>query len=87
MGERPLPYWPRFLRAENAAAYLGMSASHFRTVVAAEVSAVTLGPHLVGWLREDLDAWLDGKAGRTALSETNPWDALTDARRAPATRP
>lgn len=86
MGDRALPYWPRFLRADNAAAYLGMSVTHFRTTVAAEVSAVTLGPHIVGWLREDLDQWLDAKAGRAAGSEANPWDALTDARRAPAPR-
>lgn len=87
MGDRALPYWPRFLRADNAAAYLGMSVTHFRTTVAAEVSAVTLGPHIVGWLREDLDGWLDAKAGRAAPSaEQNPWDAPPDAYRAPATR-
>lgn len=86
MADAALPYWPRFLRAEKAAAYLGMSPTHFRTMVAPAVAEVRLGPHLVGWLREDLDAWLDGKAGRTAASEANPWDAPPDAYRAPASR-
>lgn len=70
-----LPGWPRFLRAEKAAAYLDVSKSHFLATIAAELKAVHLGRHIKGWLREDLDAWLDAKANRAPASrEVNPWD-------------
>jgi predicted DNA-binding transcriptional regulator AlpA len=70
-----LPGWPRALREEWAAAYVGMSASLFRTAVASEVSPVRLSKTRVAWLREDLDAWLDRRAGRVAGSTEpeNPW--------------
>jgi predicted DNA-binding transcriptional regulator AlpA len=66
--------WPRFLRAEKAAAYLDVSKTHFLTIVAPELKAIQLSPGVKGWLREDLDAWLDARAGREAASpESNPW--------------
>ena len=67
-----LPAWPRALRASLAAAYLGMSEASFRRHVA--IPPVQTAPGIVAWLREDLDAWLDAKAGRVAGSlESNPW--------------
>lgn len=69
-----LPNWPRALRVEMAAAYLGMSEASFRRHVAIE--PVQLAPGITAWLREDLDRWLDARAGRVAGSvEVNPWHA------------
>lgn len=66
--------WPRFMRAERAAAYLDVSPSHFLSVIAPELREVRLSPRVVGWLRDDLDAWLDARAGTGAGStENNPW--------------
>ena len=75
-GARALPGWPRLLRAEKAAAYLDVSPSFFRDAIAPELPAVHLSKAVKGWLREDLDAWLDARAGRVAASpENNPWHA------------
>ncbi|MBS7789237.1 transcriptional regulator [Roseococcus sp. SDR] len=65
---------PRLMRASAAAHYLGMSESCFRATVAPELREVRIGG-IVGWLREDLDGWLDARAGRAAQSqpEANPW--------------
>lgn len=86
-----LPFTPRGLRAELAALYVGVSESWWLAAVKAGEApkAVYLSPRLPIWLREDLDAWLDARAGRAAASEAaNPWDAVLDARRrASAPRP
>ena len=37
-GAAAIPYWPRILRRENAAAYLGLSASLFDREVAVDDS-------------------------------------------------
>lgn len=64
---------PRLMRAAAAAHYLGMSESAFRSTVAPTLREVRIGA-IVGWLREDLDGWLDARAGRSAaLPESNPW--------------
>jgi hypothetical protein len=62
------------MRAAAAAYYLGMSVTAFRTTVAPNIAEVRVGC-IVGWLREDLDAWLDARAGRATASEDepNPW--------------
>ena len=75
MPEPPrLPDWPRALSAPLAAAYVSLSEASFRTAVAPELRAVHLTRRRVAWLREDLDAWLDARAGRAApSSENNPW--------------
>jgi hypothetical protein len=71
---RPLPDWPRGLREELAAEYVGLSVSSFRTLVANEVAAVRLSRGRKVWLREALDAWLDARAGNVAGSQdANPW--------------
>jgi predicted DNA-binding transcriptional regulator AlpA len=69
-----LPGWPRALREPLAAAYVGLSESTFRVQVAPVVSAIALTPGTRAWLREDLDRWLDERAGRVPASqEHNPW--------------
>lgn len=68
---------PRLMRASAAAHYCGMSESAFHTTVAPELREVRIG-RIVGWLREDLDAWLDAKAGREAASapqEAAGWES------------
>lgn len=68
------PAWPRALRAELAAAYVGLSTASFARHCA--VAPIQVTPHLKAWLREDLDRWLDERAGRVAGSaEVNPWHA------------
>lgn len=73
-GTRPLPGWPRALRPELAAAYLGLSPSAFYAGPGRDVEPVQLTPRIKAWLREDLDAWLD-KRRLTAppSAEENPW--------------
>lgn len=67
-----LPYWPRALREPLAAAYVGMSPASFRRHV--DVRPVQTAPGIAAWLIEDLDRWLDERAGRVAGSpESNPW--------------
>lgn len=63
---RPLPGWPRGLDAELAAAYVGLSRSSWESLVKAgdAPAAVWLTAGRKVWLREDLDAWLDKRAGR-----------------------
>ena len=64
---------PRVLRAAAAAHYCGIGESTFRERVAPALQAVTLA-EVKGWLREDLDAWIDRQAGRAPASpEMNPW--------------
>ncbi|HWX50528.1 MAG TPA: hypothetical protein VNZ61_20980 [Roseomonas sp.] len=70
-----LPGWPRGLTEPLAAAYVGLSVTTFRAAVqAARVEPVWLTRGRKVWLREDLDRWLDAKAGRVAAApEVNPW--------------
>ena len=67
--------WPRAMRAERAARYLDVSPSWFHEHVARQVPPVRLSPGVVVWRRDDLDAWLDSRAGGSAPSEvgSNPW--------------
>jgi predicted DNA-binding transcriptional regulator AlpA len=54
---------PRGLREEQAAHYVGLSVSSFRSHVAADVPPVRITPGRNIWLREHLDAWLNRRAG------------------------
>jgi predicted DNA-binding transcriptional regulator AlpA len=84
MPDGALPFIPRALRAEFAALYVGVSESWWLAAVKAgdAPAAVYLTPRLPVWLREDLDAWLDARAGRNSPSKhANPLDAFFDARR------
>lgn len=71
---------PRGLRAEEAARYCGISRSSLHALVARGQAPrpVHPTPGIAIWLREDLDRWLDGLAGRPAPSPqpVNSWDAL-----------
>lgn len=90
MADGALPFTPRALRAGLAALYVGVSEAWWLTTVKAgnAPEPVYLTARIPVWLREDLDAWLDQRAGRVAASAPNPWDAPPDARRrAPASRP
>ena len=74
MAERALPGWPRALRAPLAAAYVGVSEPAFRIHIAPGLQSINPTPGTRAWLREDLDAYLDAKAGRVAaFEEANPW--------------
>lgn len=63
---RALPGWPRGLHEHLAAAYVGLSVSTVRTLREHEdfPAPVRLTERRLVFLREDLDAWLDEKAGR-----------------------
>ena len=65
-----LPDWPRGMNMELAAAYLSLSPSLLRSEVEAGEAPqpvwLTAGRKI--WLREDLDAYLDRKAGKPAVS-------------------
>lgn len=83
MAERRLPDWPRGLREELAAEYVGLAPSTFRREVGARRAPrpVALTPGRQVWLREDLDAYLDRLAGRPAASpHVNPWLSHDGAR-------
>ena len=76
MADKPtLPGWPRGMPEPLAAAYLGLSVSRFQACVASEVTPINITARLRIWVREDLDAWLDRRAGRMPGSPGfNPWD-------------
>lgn len=74
MPEAPVPrysYPPRRLRVEEAARYVGLSVTAFRDL---GLPSVRIGA-TVGWLLDDLDAYLDAQAGRRVASSAtaNPW--------------
>jgi predicted DNA-binding transcriptional regulator AlpA len=64
-------YPPRRLRVDEAARYVGLSETAFRAL---GLEPVRIGG-TVGWLREDLDAWLDRAAGRAhaAAAHADPF--------------
>jgi hypothetical protein len=62
---RSLYGWPRGMQEATAADYIGLSASTLRAEVkAGRVKPVQLTAGRKVYLREDLDAYLDSKAGR-----------------------
>ena len=64
------PAWPpRGMREKVAAYYVGMSPATLRRAMeSGEIARVTLMPGIKVYLRDDLDAWLDRKAGRSPAS-------------------
>jgi predicted DNA-binding transcriptional regulator AlpA len=71
-----LPGWPRGLREDLAAAYVGLSVSTIRSERIAgrfpAPIAITVGR--IVYLREDLDSYLDRKAGHVhASSDGREW--------------
>jgi predicted DNA-binding transcriptional regulator AlpA len=65
-------YPPRRMRIEEAARYVGLSETAFRSL---DLPALRIGG-TVGWLRETLDEYLDARAGRAAPLRANEWDAV-----------
>lgn len=59
--DNPLPGWPRGMREDIAAEYVGLSPATLRS----QVAATRLTPGRIVYLKEDLDAYLDRKAGRS----------------------
>lgn len=80
----PLPGWPIVLREDWAAAYVGLSPSTFRQVVAPHVPPIKLTKAARGWRRSDLERWVDERAGEardTITPEADAgagWDAALD---------
>ncbi|MFT8463176.1 helix-turn-helix transcriptional regulator [Acetobacter persici] len=60
-----------------AAQYIGISVSSFRNVVAKDVAPVYMTVRRPVWLREDLDRWVNNKAGR-AQNDVDPDEAELD---------
>ena len=76
MPDRPtLPGWPRGMRAALAAAYVGVSVSTLNRLCQAGdfPASVQITPRAAVWLIEDLDAWLDRRAGRVPESDGSEW--------------
>lgn len=76
-----LPGWPRALRAELAAAYLGMSRSVFDAAVRdgkIPKPIPTVGVLQV-WDRADLDAWLDERRLLVHAEGRNEWDNVASS--------
>ena len=75
-GSAVLPYWPRILRRDKAAAYLDLSVSLFdREVAEGRLPApVPVCGSVKGWVRDHLDAWIDGRRD-AHIAPPNPWDA------------
>lgn len=70
-----LPYWPRVLRREEAADYIGVSLSLFDQKAAEEgfPRRVRVLGTVEGYRRDDVDRWLAGRP--QAHGEIpNPWD-------------
>lgn len=61
-----MPDWPRAMRAELAAAYVGISESTLHKEVKAKrfPAPLKLPMRIDIWDRQDLDAWVDQKNGR-----------------------
>ena len=73
MPDRPLPGWPRAMRAPIAAAYCGISESTMRALPGFP-PPVHLSGRIPVWYREDLDAWLDARRRDAGLTPANPLD-------------
>lgn len=63
------------MRETDAAEYVGLSVSTIRGLRAQRdfPAPIQLTAGRVVWLREDLDAWLDRRAGRVAGPPENEW--------------
>ena len=69
-----MPDWPRIMRRENAAQYLGISPSILDKEVAAGTlpKPIPITGSIRGWVRDDLDAWIDDR--RNIQNTVNEWD-------------
>ncbi|WP_254789204.1 hypothetical protein [Azotobacter beijerinckii] len=60
---------PRFIRAGDAPAYLGMCKTEFANTVRPYVREFPIGKQGIGFDREDLDAWADAYVERAAIDK------------------
>lgn len=74
MADRRPSSWPRGLREQLAAEYVGLSVSSIRALRGRGEfpPPIPLTRGRLVFLRDDLDAWLDRRAGRT-VPEGNDW--------------
>ena len=72
-----LPGWPRILRRELAALYVGLSATTFDAEVAAGRAPrpVQITGGVKGWDRFDLDTWVEDRKAISEAADVNEWDA------------
>ncbi|MBN8901418.1 MAG: hypothetical protein J0H57_10335 [Rhodospirillales bacterium] len=71
------------MKEEIAAEYVGLSVSTFRREWSEGRAPfpVLLTPGRQVWLRDDLDEWLDAKAGRTTKNgQSEEWDKAIERR-------
>ncbi|MDV7209964.1 hypothetical protein [Azotobacter beijerinckii] len=61
---------PRFIRAGDAPAYLGMCKEEFNKTVRPHVSEFPIGSRGVGFDRLELDDWADAYVERAAIDKT-----------------
>ncbi len=86
MADLQLPDWPRGMSPKMAAMYVGVSPSLLRQESQAHRAPqpVRMGQRRLAYLREDLDNYLNGLAGKEAALAARPadpsaeWDALLD---------
>lgn len=70
---------PRCLPIRAAADYMGISESLFRAIVRPVITPVYMSPRRPVWLREDLDKYINERAGiSTAATEDDLMDAITN---------
>lgn len=83
---RVIHAWPRGMRIEIAAAYCGISETWLQAALGRQEfpAPVRLSAARVIWLKDDLDRWLDEKAGRSKADagDASAVDALSDWDRA-----
>lgn len=76
MGNAVVLVAPRALSEKDAARYVSLSVTGFRSHAAGALRVVRFGRRKA-YLREDLDRWLDHKAGIvTTVPPVNPWDSI-----------
>lgn len=74
-GRSKLDFQPRLLRRQNAAAYMGVSPSHFDQLVKSRVLPEPKSLKSVQvWDRNDLDRLADELPYRDATKFDNSWD-------------
>ncbi|WP_315809408.1 hypothetical protein [Pseudomonas sp. C9-3] len=66
---RQPPFAPRFIRAKDAPAYLGMCRDEFNKTVRPHVHEFPIGSRGVGFDREELDAWADSYIEQQAIAK------------------
>lgn len=77
MGEVLAPVQRKVMRASEAASYLGISETSFRSIAKKEIPPIQISEKRQVWLIEDLDSYLVARSGRTPTpQQSNEWDYL-----------